>query len=74
MFWWACGNKRNEEIVKYDTCEVNLCFHHFKLYHCSTTLVKAKEKIIKDIEQYYKDKSEKDKSDKEKRKQRNIKK
>ena len=62
LCWWDCGKKRNAEIVRCETCGVNICVLHYKLYYCSTTLVEDKERINKDIEQYYKDKAEKAKA------------
>ena len=62
LCWWSCGKNRNSEIVICETCGVNLCVRHFKLYHCVTTLVEGKEKINKYPEQYYKDKADKTKA------------
>ena len=50
-------------MIRCETCGVNLCVHHFKLYHSITTLLEYKEKINIYIKQYYKDKYDKAKSD-----------
>ena len=63
FLWWTCGKKRNAEIVICETCVVNICVHHFKLYCFNTTLVEDREIINKDTKHCYKDKADKDKSD-----------